>query len=619
MSDTYWPRPLAPFDERRSQFLEFSASAESQGDRGFFNQISRLELGREIDEDAIRHGLKYVDTNRDCTDFAVGGLLRIIAKYRDSPLLSRDLVNEIEARLLAFKYWWDEPGYDRRCYHTENHQIIFHTEELIAGQLYRDRVFENSGRDGRYHIEHATVLIERWLDFRIRFGFSEWLSNCYFDEDLLALVNLFDFAENPELRRRASLLIDTILFEQALHSHGGVFGCTHGRTYPRLIKGGRGESSASVSKLMLGVGIYNNPANFGAVCLATSDYSYKPLLEQIATEVDGPQRIRERHSINIDDAPSYDLSYEDELDGHLYWSIQDYIHPKVIDLSRRLSEKYGVRLHEDYQERYDQCYRWQIEEHGSIIDPSMDCHAMTEVNVETYRTPDYTLSCAQDYRPGKPGYQQHIWQATLGIDAVIFSNHPGSEDESSRPNFWAGNGIMPRAAQSRNTLVCIHHIPQDDDHPYSHTYFPQDAFDEILDDPHWVFARVGNAYVALFTQHPHSWLQNDLQQVEIRVDEPDCVWLCEMGSGDGRGGFAEFVSGIRGADIVCDGLNVRYDSPSQGLITFGWDRPLIVSGDEVALRGYKRFDNPFCQSEFGDRSLTIQNGTTDITLDFGND
>ena len=36
-----------------------------------------------------------------------------------------------------------------------------------------------------------------------------------------------------------------------------------------------------------------------------------------------------------------------------------------------------------------------------------------QVNITTYRTPDYMLSCAQDYRPGYGGDQQHIWQATL--------------------------------------------------------------------------------------------------------------------------------------------------------------------------------------------------------------
>ena len=84
---------------------------------------------------------------------------------------------------------------------------------------------------------------------------------------------------------------------------------------------------------------------------------------------------------------------------------------------------------------------------------------MTEVHIQTYRTSNYMLSCAQSYRPGKPGYQQHPWQATLGPDAVVFTNHPGSNDEASRPNFWAGNGILPRVAQHENVLICIHHIP----------------------------------------------------------------------------------------------------------------------------------------------------------------
>ena len=40
-------------------------------------------------------------------------------------------------------------------------------------------------------------------------------------------------------------LIDLLLFEMALHSYRGVMGCTHGRTYAAMIKGGRGENTAS--------------------------------------------------------------------------------------------------------------------------------------------------------------------------------------------------------------------------------------------------------------------------------------------------------------------------------------------------------------------------------------
>ena len=159
--------------------------------------------------------------------------------------------------------------------------------------------------------------------------------------------------------------------------------------------------------------------------------------------------FKERHSIEIADAPQYGLGSFDSLeDGHLYWSIQDYIHEAIYDLARnRRARRLGSCCTKDYLQRYFQVWNWQVEQYGRIVDRNIDCHGMTEVDIQTYRTASYMLSCAQSYRPGKPGYQQHPWQATLGPDAVVFTNHPGSNDEIARPNFWAGNGIL-RAAQS---------------------------------------------------------------------------------------------------------------------------------------------------------------------------
>jgi hypothetical protein len=619
MQDTYWPEPQAPYDERRQLYLEYCAAQSPGGRTGFISQIARLELGLDVDEGPIREGIAFVDSRQDCCDFAVGGLLRILYRYPDSPHISPALLDEIRASLLRFKYWWDEPaGDNRRCYHTENHQIIFHSDELLAGQLFPDRTFQNDSRDGRYHIAHALHLIRRWFRFRVQFGFSEWLSNCYFDEDLLALVNLHDFAAQPEVRHLAGRLIDVLMFEMALHSYRGVFGCTHGRTYPRLIKGARGDTSATTIKLMLGMGLFNTPHSLGAVPLATSPYRCPPPIEAIAADLDAPIRCRERHSMNIDDAPQYGLSYDRIEDGHLYWSIQDYVHPKIYALSRRMFDEYDVHLYEDYEARYQALYQWQIDEYGKVVDPNLECHAMTEVHVETYRTPDYLLSCAQDYRPGKPGYQQHIWQATLGIDAVAFTNHPGSADERSRPNYWAGNGVMPRAAQHENLLVCVYHLPPNDAFPFSHAYFPREAYDEVVEQGNWICARKGNGYLALYSQHPPRWLQDqEGRTVELRADAPDNIWICEMGDRAAWESFGAFVEAVAEAEVDCQGMEARYVSPSQGAVRFGWEGPFEVGGQAVALHDSPRFDNPYCQCAFGAEQIAIQRGGEALVLDLG--
>src|SRR5690606_13219960 len=133
-----------------------------------------------------------------------------------------------------------------------------------------------------------------------------------------------DFAHDADVRRRAGQLIDVILFEMALHTYRGIFGSSHGRTYARLIKGGRGEDSASTAKLMFGMGIFNKPSALGAVSLATSTYRCPPIISAIAADLGGPRLFRERHSIDIASAPEHGLSHTGVEDGYLYWSIQDY-------------------------------------------------------------------------------------------------------------------------------------------------------------------------------------------------------------------------------------------------------------------------------------------------------
>jgi hypothetical protein len=328
--------------------------------------------------------------------------------------------------------------------------------------------------------------------------------------------------------------------------------------------------------------------------------------------------IRERHSFNIEDAPGFGLSYDSLEDASLYWSVQDYTHEKVEALSVRLSETFQIWLDRDqYLPRYAQVRRGQQAAFGRVVDPNLDCHAMTEVHIQTYRTANYLLSCAQDYRPGKPGYQQHPWQATLGIDAVVFTNHPGSADLTARPNFWAGNGILPRVVQHHNVLVCLHRVWPEDAFPFTHAYFPRDAFDEVVEQDHWIFARKGDGYIGLYVQQPHRWLPDEQGRlVEVRADAEQCVWLVEMGERGQWPDFAGFVAALGAARVECGDLSVQFESPSQGLVEFAWQGDLRVAGQPLALHTYPRFDNPYSHTPFTAPRIEITRGGEQVVLDF---
>jgi len=109
------------------------------------------------------------------------------------------------------------------------------------------------------------------------------------------------------------------------------------------------------------------------------------------------------------------------------------------------------------------------------------------------------LSSAQDYFPGEPGRAEHIWQATLGPDAVVFVNHPVclSQKRAYQPNYWRGNGVLPRVAQWKDLLIALYRLPDDDWLGYTHAHFPIAALDEYALREGWAFARKGEGYLAL--------------------------------------------------------------------------------------------------------------------------
>lgn len=627
--------PGRTYEERRRMYLEAEAAAGRQvagGRAEVFHEIARLALGLPLDAELVRASVELVNARRDCADFALAGLLRMLYLHRGGAPVPPGLRAAIERAALDFCYWYDQPGVRGMCFHTENHQILFHSCELLAGELFPDTTFTNSGRDGAWHAAHGAQLAHQWLDQRARFGFAEWLSNCYFEEDLVALLDLHDFAADAELRRRAGAMIDVVALELALHSYRGVLATSHGRTYAPWITGGRTAPTTGIAWLLLGQGPDERPpeapegrANLALASLATSAYRCPELIRAIADDRPAAMLCRERHGLDVADAPVYGLSHERVADNMFFWACQTARHPAVrpaaLEVARIADDPWLVDFVQGVDAPLETC-RALIEEAGGVFDGDAVNTALSAVDLVTFRTPHGQLSCAQDFRPGKPGYQQHIWHAALDADAVVFTNHPGTDDERgehlARPNFWAGNRWLPRAAQHRNVLVCIHHVPPDDPRPFSHAYFPRRAFDEVAQRGGWTFGRRGGGYIALYAQGGARWAEGGAYAgVELRAPSRDTVWICELGDERSFGSFERFVAAVADAAVVCDGLRVRYQSPSLGAVSFGWTGPLVVGGQEIGLHGELRFDSPYCRAAVGERSYTVAHGGERLVIDAG--
>lgn len=246
--------------------------------------------------------------------------------------------------------------------------------------------------------------------------------------------------------------------------------------------------------------------------------------------------------------------------------------------------------------------------------------AQGEVNKVTYRTADYMLCSAQDYRPGQRGYREHTWQATLGAGAVVFVTHPAcsSENDAWAPNSWVGNAILPRVAQYKDVLIAIHNLPDDDWMGFTHAYFPTYAFDEYTLRDGWAFARKGDGYLALTASQGLELVRRGNSAYrELRSYGRHNVWLCHMGRAAQDGEFAAFQDKILALEVVFEELSVRCTTLRGDILSFGWEGPLLRNGEEHQLTGFNHYENLYCTAELPAAKMEIRSQDYLMRLDFG--
>jgi hypothetical protein len=483
--------------------------------------------------------------------------------------------------------------------------------------------------------------ILRWLDLRFHTGFSEWLSHVYYDEDLTALLALYDFAADEEIRHKAEMVLDLLVFDIALNSFKGVFGSTHGRAYENTKKWASNEGTIDTSKLLFGMGVFSGFDNMSAIAFALSGYRVPKVVELVGQNAILSHENRQRMGIKLAEMEKWGLHPDNFEDGMLYLTLEAYLHPRTIKNTIRMFDTcnwWENSFLDDFKP-----YRGLLKALGAVgglpllaryLERDVCRNTREEVNIYTYKTPDYMLSTAQDYRKGYGGDQQHIWQATLGQDAVCFTTHP-AKIEGVTPNYWAGNGLLPRAAQYKNVMIAVYNIEKIPalyvpiKHFFTHAWLPKDKFDEVTEKNGWIFARKGEGYLAVRSQNPYVWGTyrtetgdtNGFQKPvgsdnEIIADGAQNIWLCQMGRKVEDGEFIEFAEKVSAARVAFSGMDVEFQSPSLGVVRFGWKSGFSVDGVEIQLHDYPRYGNPYSQIEFNSDEIKIAANGHELILNW---
>ena len=296
--------PLIGYDhlpERRRLVLEHFATHAEGTRRTIWAQVARYALGRydEIEEEAIRETCQFIAARKDCSDFIIQGLLRLMYWEREAPKLSPEIRALMKDTVLGFKYWVDEPGDTVMYMGSENHRLLFHVAEWLAGQLFPTEEFTNSHQRGLYHATKGRMYITEWLRQRGRFGFDEWHSNSYYPVNIAPLINIYDFAirEDYKLRQMARAVLDYMFFNLAADTFHGVFGTTHGRSYGVNIKYPDCEGTAATCWLLYGEGSLWGGSGMAAVSVASSSYELPQIFARIAEDHSTVVESRQRQGL----------------------------------------------------------------------------------------------------------------------------------------------------------------------------------------------------------------------------------------------------------------------------------------------------------------------------------
>jgi hypothetical protein len=567
--------------------------------------------------------LEYIRGEYDCSDFRLVNLVRILYDFADS--IPAHAMKEIEEVLLNFRYWWDEPGENSMCYWSENHQILFASAEYLIGQRYPETIFPNSGLSGKQHMEKARIRALDWLKMRWNYGFIEYYSSVYYKEDIGALINLIDFAEDEELVIKSQIVMDLLFYDVASQSLRTQFSSVSGRAYQRNRMGREAAEFSGLMDYMWGSGDQIGPHMMYGM-MRSENYEVPPVFREIALDT-STVIIKQSNGLDLSELKEEGYYGSDNRSMMMQWGMEAFTNPEVVRNSLAHIRNCNMFSNEslgDFKILNYRLLHWLHLEPTvvRIINPQTNGVAIQKGETYTYRTKDYSMYTVQAHQVGDYGDQQHVFGINMAGHFSVFHNHPALEKDVDRqsPNYWVGYGHFPHSMQDRNVNLSIYNLPKKKGLmesallDYTRAYFPSSDFDTTLMDGPYVFGKKEEAYCALIGATEFSY--RDEARDDVIQEGKISFWITEAGSASEDGSFSDFVKRIRANQLSFDkeSLVLNYES-NQHLYELEYGAAFKVNGKEVNT-SYPRYDSPYVKGEKKDPSFRYECKGQGLYLDF---
>jgi len=466
---------------------------------------------------------------------------------------------------------------------TENHYVMYYTGLYLAAQTWKGFSGDSwySGKNSEENFKEAEGFLNYWIKTTTTIGQGEFDSPTYMIVYLAPMLTLYQFAEDPIMKKKAKMMVHYLLADFAVEHLLGMYCGAHSRDYPYDAIEPKKAPSTGWAWLFYG---QTDPIMRPEILAgALSDYQMPDMIYQIATDRSEPyvhtetKRVRNIIRFNKDrNPPVYKYSYmtKDFCLGSMQGGILQPI----------------------------QEHTWDV----TFVSGKPNCSIFT-------------------LHPYVSGFELGMFfpeEVKFTVEEVArFHTYYGKEDK------WTSSSPYEQTFQHKNVLIVLYNIPKETQFEHIDGFFPKDMEEIVRNNfnenspnkSRWIFCREGNTYIAYFPLKPYDWIEEEINW-RLRSRDLKNGLIVEVANSDDYSSFEDFQNKIKSNKIdIFDfdkSLTVKYITSANDQMQFSYEGRRLLSGNPISFENYKLFKSPFLNAEVGSEKLEIKYKDKKMVLDF---
>ncbi|MCP4131292.1 MAG: hypothetical protein GY754_09955 [bacterium] len=479
----------------------------------------------DADIDGAINSFKTKETG----DFRLAQIVRVLC-----------LTDEYDHKLLPAleeSDFWLTKGEDLYCLWSENHMILWTSSAYLLKQ-----------REGWEMDPTMESRLKHYLDLKLKYGFYEFFSSTYLPFTLGALLNLADFAEDGEIKAKATLAAQKLMKNWLLMVNDkGAFYPVAGRNYSERYTS---FGSSSITWINSGLGPMRTSCDYAGSFLATSSIDLSD--------------VEASWSNSLNTTFKFGHSQGDKLTVHagqtrvdrtvFQWSSGGYFHPDVANDTTWLVDEYNLENNHHFEvfksiPNFPDKWSNGFSKIGAVFSRGS---SISQATIKIYKNKGVVLTSLENFYPGYRGYQQWPWAATVD-DIAVWTQAQDISAGWKPESRLSANTHLPKIQQNGNVAL-ITYFPKIEIRTaqwlgkydtFVTLHWPEDRFDESFGHGKWIIGRKGDSYIAVYrygTGKRNGYYYSNANRGRQ-------MWAVIVGNKNTHGSFGSFVNIVKAAKI----------------------------------------------------------------------